>query len=165
MDAIRAHRWRCETVRLQLANRVGACDEQTRKSAIERFASWVLQGPLGLLAREITDAEEIRERHQVLVWILTDAAELTMKLFCSYSDFGLHGLEKPGTSTGDENTYIKAHQSHRPEEAGDRLKGRPPVILIQPALVMRRGADRDLQADELLLCPGLAMIEDREQTE
>jgi hypothetical protein len=126
---------------------------------------------LGLLAREITDAEEIRERHQLLVWILTDAAELTVKLFCSYSDFGLHGLEKPGphhkrmTSTGDGNIYIKAHQSHCLEEADDRLKSRPPVILIQPALVMRRGADRDLQADELLLCPGLAMIEVREQAE
>ncbi|OXV11596.1 hypothetical protein Egran_00643 [Elaphomyces granulatus] len=170
VDAIKAHFWRCETVRLQLANRVGACDEQTRKSAIERFASWILQGPLGLLAREITDAEEIRERHQLLAWILTDAAELTMKLFCSYSDFGLHGLEKPAgphhkrmASTGDGNIYIKAHQSHRLEEADDRLKSRPPVILIQPALVMRRGADRDLQVDELLLCPGLAMIEDRDR--
>ena len=42
---------------------VGACGERMPDSAIEPLASWVLQGPLGLLAREITDPKRIRERH------------------------------------------------------------------------------------------------------
>ena len=44
----------------------------------------------------------------------------------------------------------------------DRLDGRPPVILIQPALVMCRGAISDPRlADELIMKRGLALIEDR----
>jgi hypothetical protein len=142
---------------------VGACGERMPDSAIEPLASWVLQGPLGLLAREITDSKQIRERHMHLVRILAEAAGLAMTFFCSESYFDLHGLERLGLHD-ILSTTITADYSHHLGEDDTRLDGRPPVILIQPTLVLRCGANLDLaNRDELVLYPGLAMIEDREK--
>jgi hypothetical protein len=181
-----AHLWRCETVRLPLLNAprwvndistplenpyVGPCDKQTLESATEQFASWVLQGPLRLLAKEITDAEEIDKRHRSLVLLLTDAAELAIELFCADRYFILHGLDKFGLHKNikQDRTYglftttLTAHPSHVIEDGDDRLDGRPPVILIQPALVTCPGANSDPRlCHEQIIHPGLAVIEDRE---
>jgi hypothetical protein len=166
VNAVRAHVWRRETVRLPF---VGAGDKQTRESAIEQFASWVLQGPLRLLAEEITDAEKTRERHRALVSLITDAAEFAIKLFCNDAHFILHGLEKSGLykhireDKSSLSTTLTAHHSHRLGDEDDRLDDRPPVILIEPALVMCRGANLDVEIpDELIVQPGVAVIEDRE---
>ena len=191
MNPIAAHLWRCETLRLPLLNSgsfkhvlmndhyalpldntpiSGLCDKQTLESATEQFASWVLQGPLRLLANEITDAKEIDKRHKDLVSLLTTAAELATKLFCEDRYFILHGLEKSGLHKNiieiwfRVSTTLMAHSSHGLGYKDDRLDGRPPVILIQPALIARRGGNSDprLSNAEVIIRPGLALIEDRE---
>jgi hypothetical protein len=152
---------------------VGSCDKQTLESATEQFASWVLQGPLRLLANEITDAEEIDKRHKDLVSLLTDAAEMAIKLFCEDRYFILRGLEKSGLHKNIKlreletclsfSTTLMAHSSHRLGDEDDILDGRPPVILIQPALIASRGANSDSRlSNERIIFPGLALIEDRE---
>jgi hypothetical protein len=168
VNAVRAHEWRRETVRLLF---VEVCDKQTRESAIEQFASWILQGPLRFLAEEITDAEKTCERHRALVSLITDAAEFAIKLFCNEAHFILHGLEKSGLykhireDKPSLSTTLTAHHSHRLGDEDDRLDGRPPVILIEPALVMCPGANLRLEIPELIVQPGVAVIEDRGQAE
>ena len=149
---------------------VGPCDKQTLESATEQFASWVVQGPLRLLENEITDAKEIDERHEALVSLLTNAAEMAIGLFCEDRHFILHGLEKSGLHKNIREIWFRfsstlmAHSSNGLGDKDDRLDGQPPVILIQPALIARRGANSDprLSNAEVIIHPGLALIEDRE---